>query len=167
MNIIRHNADKILSQFTYACTILCTCDECGPLRRALELHQLYESADEPLRVLPMPIYTAMRDTADPAKLSAILIIALCNRGIDAREPSDKQPGPDGDFVTVGPIEGVDGPLIEIDTPGQVQSFTMARARRSLGSVMTLKPGPESKHSAGMFLETVESMQRKYPFRKQS
>ncbi len=65
----------------------------------------------------------------PGELATLLREEAKRRGVDAREPSEKQPGPDGNFVTIGPIDGTEGPLIEIDRPEQCESFTMAQARK--------------------------------------
>lgn len=59
---------------------------------------------------------------------------LAELGIDVREPSSAQPGPDGEFVTVGVIEGVDEPLIEVDTSEQAQSWTLEQAKRLVGKL---------------------------------
>jgi hypothetical protein len=77
---------------------------------------------------------AMHRLNDPRELAKLLRDDLHHRGIDAREPGDQVPGKDGEFVTVGSIDGVDGDLLEIDRPEQCESFTMAQGRKLLANL---------------------------------
>jgi hypothetical protein len=77
---------------------------------------------------------AVRKLNDPIELAKLLREEFTRCGWEAREPGDKVPGKDGNFITVGLVDGVDGDLIEIDRPDQCETFTMPQARKLLANL---------------------------------
>lgn len=78
------------------------------------------------------------ERAEPAELLAMMIRErMIKLGLDARVPGPKTPGDDGDFITTGPIDGVDGPLIEIDSAAQCQSLTLDQGWKLLDALRAI------------------------------
>lgn len=81
------------------------------------------------------------ERAEPAELLAMMIRERMTKlGIDARSPGTKTPGNDGDFFTIGKVDGIDGPLLEIDSPSQCQSLTMEQGQKFLDKLSAVPDG---------------------------
>lgn len=79
-------------------------------------------------------FAALCAVDNATSLSVLLRLQLRAMGMDARAPGKEEPGKDGAFVTIGAVDGVDEPLIEIDTPEQVQTHTIGQARAMLSKL---------------------------------
>jgi hypothetical protein len=81
------------------------------------------------------------ERAEPAELLAMMIReCMIKLGLDARAPGPKTPGDDGNFFTVGPVDGLDGLLIEIDSTAECQSLTLDQGRKLLDVLRAIPDG---------------------------